>query len=37
MKAMMVNVPGPIEEHPLALTDVARPAPGPPGLKSSCA
>ncbi len=27
MKAMTVNIPGPIEEHPLALADVARPEP----------
>jgi len=27
MKAMMVNIPGAIEEHPLALTDTARPEP----------
>jgi propanol-preferring alcohol dehydrogenase len=28
MKAMMVNIPGPIEEHPLALTDIDTPQPG---------
>jgi propanol-preferring alcohol dehydrogenase len=27
MKAMTVNIPGPIEEHPLALVDIARPEP----------
>jgi propanol-preferring alcohol dehydrogenase len=27
MKAMTVNVPGPIEAHPLALADIARPEP----------
>ena len=28
MKAMMVNIPGPIEDHPLALTDIPTPQPG---------
>ena len=27
MKAMTVNIPGPIEEHPLALADIAPPEP----------